>query len=274
MADNLMASYAQNPPMYVVMVGDFAFNLRDRIVKEWGAVPMLLFAKTSEILPIEQYFNEDMTNVGKEDDHKLSQYQKDYNFTAVISEDCYEETIDLMMKMIPDMNKFVFCSDSVFVNNILAEKISRYVQSQYPNVSYTWLKANSKNAETLRGHLVDRDPKLGMLMSSWNYSVRYPNGSEYLNPSDVMLISASKNPVFTMRKPYMDIGAVGGVYTDIDAEKEKMLEYVDSMLAGADMSKLPFYINDSIRPTLNYPGMQGYGLSEQNAPDDTELLMR
>lgn len=59
MEDGLFERFSDKKPDYLVLVGNFSFTLRDRIVKEWGNVPMLLICQSTEYGSQDFYYTYD-----------------------------------------------------------------------------------------------------------------------------------------------------------------------------------------------------------------------
>ena len=45
--EGIFQRYANRKPDYLVLLGSMAFTLRERIVREWGDIPMVLISKTT-----------------------------------------------------------------------------------------------------------------------------------------------------------------------------------------------------------------------------------
>lgn len=274
LADNIFSDYEQLHPDYIVMVGNFAFNLRNRIKKEWGDVPVLLVSTLKESISPTRYFDPDISPINLTPDNQLIKMRPNFNFTAIIIPDMYEETVDMMMKLQPHINNLIFFSDSIYVNRHVAATIAEYMKREYPHVVFKWKKANESNADTLRSYFVKTHPNTGLLISSWQYNVKDVKGATSITSSDIKLLSSSRNPVFAMRKSYVSLGAVGGVFPDPEPIRKQIDKVIDLMVAGADMHNVPFFTADINKPIVNYRQFKKYHLNESACPEDTEYYLR
>lgn len=118
--NGVMDKFKNNHPDYVVLLGNFAFCLRDRIKKEWGDVPILLIAQSDKYGPREVYFTDSIVSDEKIPPvlKPIDQIRNDYNFTLVQSPNKPRETVDMMIKMFPDMNKIVFMGDALLATGM------------------------------------------------------------------------------------------------------------------------------------------------------------
>lgn len=80
--DMFFDSFVDNPPDYLVLIGNFAFNFRERIKQTWGDIPMLLIGQNDKIAPLEFY----LTSISSDDDivppkmTPLESFRDEYNF--------------------------------------------------------------------------------------------------------------------------------------------------------------------------------------------------
>lgn len=59
--DRFLDFFADRKPDYLVMIGNFAFMLRDKIKAEFGDIPMLIISQNDKYGPLDYYFTS-MTN--------------------------------------------------------------------------------------------------------------------------------------------------------------------------------------------------------------------
>lgn len=271
-ADEIFSDHSISKPDYIVYIGIFAFNLRYRIKAKYGDIPMLLISKITESAPIDRNLNTGNKPPTLDPSNLLYLQRDQFNFSSIIVPDYYEETVDLMMKLIPDMQQLIFCSDSIYVNRHASYFINDYMTRYYPEVKFRWLKANSANADTLRHYFTNHDPHTGLLMSSWYYNREGTNGNTFMSTGDIRIMSSSKTPIFSMREPYLNIGAVGGVYPNTEQIKNQIIKMLDKMLQGHNMRNVPFFISPSNRTVINYNSLVKYDLDPKACPPSTIFI--
>ena len=271
-ADEVISNNSVTKPDHIVYIGIFAFNLRYRIKEKWGDIPSILISKITETAPIDRKLNSGNKPPTLKPDNLLKLQRDQFNFSAIIVPDYYEETVDLMMNLIPDMQQLIFCSDSIYVNRHASYYINDYIIKNYPNVKFRWLKANSANADTLRHYFTNHDPHTGLLMSSWYYNREGITNAALMSTSDIRIMSSSKTPIFSMREPYLNIGAVGGVYPNTEQIKNQTIKMLDMMLRGDNMRDVPFFISPNNRAVINYNSLIKYNLNPKACPTDTIFI--
>jgi signal transduction histidine kinase/CheY-like chemotaxis protein len=276
--DGVMERYRDNPPTQVVMVGNFAFNLRDRIRQEWGDVPIILVCDAESMAPRSYYYTGRPVEV--EDEvvfTPLTDLRQDYNFTFVYTPSYVEETIDLMFRLQPQIRKVIFAADRQFINQRSTSRIRKYLRQKYPTVEFERLEANDENDERLERALYDIDPTVGLILSTWFYARTNLQQVPTIAAADFRMrsLSYASRPVFALRREYVDMYDYDGCYTyDQDETMTILLSYVDRLLSGEQASHIPFFRPKSPYPYINYTQAIRDHLQLSQAPANTHYINR
>lgn len=271
MEDYVFASY-ETPPDYLVLVGNFSFNLRDRIKQEWGDIPMLLVCMSSRYAPLDYYFTQEDNNDNfpLPDFKPLEDLRDEFNFSIVLTPNKQKETVDMMVEMFPDMKKLVFMGDGLYINRHLSHVIREYLAMKYPNMEYEWLFAGQDGV--MLPYLNSPDPNIGLLLSTWYYTENGLWGFPLMNGTDSFLINSSKHPVFGMRHAYMSYGILGGYFSSPDEVYEDMIAALDDLITGKEMRNVPFRIPTEAFPMIDYNRLKTLDLSVDICPPDTVFI--
>jgi len=271
--DGIFKSFENSKPDYVVMVGGMAFTLRDRLKKEWGDIPIILFASGDELFtPQHLYYSKFKDNPDLFRYRSLKEVRDDYNFTFVEIPDTYEETIDMMCRMQPWMRKIYFVSDAMFNNMRLSGNIQEYLSKKHHGIEYEWLQVSESTRDMLQSLLVINDPMVGVLLSSMYYIRRSELGYPMLVTDEIRMMAASKRPVFTLKEAYMEYGAVGGVFSDNRAVLKSSIDIFHKMLAGESMRNIPFLYSNEHVMKVDCRQVEEAGLSLGDIPAGARLL--
>ena len=184
--DGIFDRFRDDKPDFLVLVGNMAFSIKDRIKSEWGDIPMLYFGTSDRIIPEGKYLSGDKTILNRET-VPLANLRERYNFTFIEVPECYKETIDMMNRMQPGMKKLVFASDDLSGNIELDKHIRDYIATAYPGLEYEWLVASQETRTEVQKYLTDADPSVGFLLSSWFYSRQSALGYPMLMAGDMRL---------------------------------------------------------------------------------------
>ncbi len=273
MEQGLFDRFTGKRPDYLVLIGNFAFTLRDRIVREWGDVPMLLVCQSDKYGPQNYYYTYDGEDaVGCENQRPLKELQGKYNFSTVIIPNLYEQTIDMMKYMFPGMNRLVFIADALYLNRHLNHEIRDYVKEKYPDMEYEWLVASDENGKLLQQYLNNKDFNMGILLSTWFFERMTIHGYPMLLAGDARMISGARRPVFGLRSAYFNYGLLGGYFPSPEEFKEDLLEALHTLISDKKMSDVPFHMVENSMPIVNYERLLRLKIPESSCPPGTEFL--
>lgn len=205
----------------------------------------------------------------------LAQLRNKYDLTFIESPFMYKETIDLIVKMNPQLTKLVFAADALSANRHLSKNISNYLASTYPAISYEWLVAGNDNSGRLLDYIMNHDEKLGFLFSSWFYSEEDVNGYPQLVSGEYRAIPQAAQPVYALREAYIANGILGGYFPDHKKIVDTLVSYVHKMNEGTMMHDLPFYYPEypqDFNYVINYEQLLRDGYTVSDCPADTVFV--
>ncbi len=274
--DNIFHRYRNRTPDCLLLIGNMAFNLRDRIRKEWGDVPMVLVGDMDCYAPLPYYFTGRPVSMTDDETIPLTTLRDKYNFTFVETSAKYKETVDLMVRMLPQMKELVFVADELYLNQRLDRLIQSYIASRYPGLLYERVVGKEGNDNLLQKYLLTEDRSKGILFSTWFYDRTSLLGESSLVSGDFRLVASSSYRVFALRRDYVTEGGfIGGCFYDGDRVEQSIADAVHRIvLHGESARNIPFVYSDEGRPVFNYAQMEIDGLSTDLCPEGSVFLNR
>lgn len=276
MSRGIFDRFVDRKPDYLVLVGDFAFTLRDSIVEQWGDVPMLLVVQSEQYGMRDYYYTYIDENEAMNPDklYPLESIHDDYNFSIVVTPNLYKETVDMMAYMFPDMNKLVFVADALYQNRQLNQQLREYLSKEYPDMDYEWLVANEENSRALQQYLNNTDHNIGMLLSTWFFERMTVHGHPQLIAGEARMISGAHRPVFGLRAAYLNYGITGGYFPSPDEMQKKIHAGLLDLISDKDMRKVPFRKVADSYPIVNYNHLMRDGIPESSCQPGTVFMNR
>ena len=276
MSRGIFDRFVDRKPDYLVLVGDFAFTLRDSIVERWGDVPMLLVVQSEQYGMRDYYYTYIDENEAMNPDklYPLESIHDDYNFSIVVTPNLYKETVDMMAYMFPDMNKLVFVADALYQNRQLNQQLREYLSREYPDMDYEWLVANEENSRALQQYLNNTDHNIGMLLSTWFFERMTVHGHPQLIAGEARMISGGHRPVFGLRAAYLNYGITGGYFPSPDEMQKKIHAGLLDLISDKDMRKVPFRKVADSYPIVNYNHLMRDGIPESSCQPGTVFMNR
>lgn len=261
MEDGIFRRFDSQKPDYVVLIGSMAFMLRDRIVREWGHVPMLVIAETDLYGPREYYQAGQASEVPEDALKPMADLRDRYNFTLVEVPDLYRQTIDMMMQMLPQMQRLVFNADESSHSRHLNHLIRAYMAEKYPHCEYEWSVGGITHNSTT-----------GVLLCTWFYEPASTYGYPRFMLGDTHEGFRSEFPVFALRSTYLQDGITGGYFPDPKQMRETLSDAFGKMLEGQSMQEIPFTYTTKSVPIVNYPQLMTNRISAELCPKGTIFL--
>lgn len=272
--NSIFRRYRDRKPDYLLLIGNMSFNLRNRIQKEWGDIPMILVGDTDNYAPLPFYFTGRTVNMTDDELVPLTTLRKKYNFTFVETPAKYKETIDLMIRMLPKMKKLVFAADELYLNQRLDRLIQSYIASRYPELLYERLTGNEGNDNLLQKYLLTNDPSKGILFSTWFYDRKSLLGESTLVSGDFRLVASSSYPIFALRSDYVyEGGFVGGYFYDNGQVERSIADAIRRIVQNGESARsIPFTYSDQSYPIFNYTQMKIDNISVDSCPEGSVFL--
>ena len=203
---NLAREYGKNPPRMLIYIGAPAFTMRDFAEKEWGkGIPSIICAEEDFIGPDKYYVSKQA--IPHSERIPLRKLNGEYNLTLLYAPIYLEQTIELMRRMIPEMNRLVFVRDGRYINQQYEEELSKLLQTDYPGMRFTSYKASNMSVDQLLDSLNVTDTRhTGVLFSSWHYT-RNIAGNTEITANPFKIIASSTAPLFALWPPSVKIRA-------------------------------------------------------------------
>ena len=260
-------------PDYVVMIGNMAFTLRDKVREEWGDVPIVLCAEMDFMLPRQFYYTGNDSMPAQADCTPLSQYTDDYNMTYVLFPYYLTETVDLVVRMSPEMETLVFAADEMYFNRRFEYIIKNYVESKYPDITYRRLVPGQKNVGQLQQYLTENDPRVGLLFSSWMYKRNNLLGMPMLVSGEYRQIMSASKPIYSVREAYMLAGGfVGGHFYSRDEMRRVLKKLMQDISTGKQPRNMRPQTIEQSYTLINYENMKSRGVDEELCPPDALFI--
>lgn len=268
---NLARDYGKNSPRVLILLGTSTSLLRDFILETWDDVPIILCAEEDFLGPDDAYLKK--LPVKPEDRRALSDMAKTDNLTVLYTPSYLRENVDLMHRMIPAMEKFIFIGDGRYTNQQTDYQLSGLLADEYPGLHYDFYSASEMSVDALFDSLSRVDTKrTGVLFSSWIYKKNQSGHTTLMTDPQKIFVSSSA-PLFSLR-PFsiQEGGLVGGYVYDDENFKRHLIGSLNSVLGGKQAREIPFYTPEDARPVFNYPALVRHGLSPKSCPKDSVII--
>ena len=271
--NQLLKKYEQ-PPKEIVIIGNSAYALlKETLNKMWGdELHTLLFVEKDYLGPTDCYLYK--SAILPADQLPVSdEIKANKNLTVIYIPENIHQTISLMKKLIPDMDRLMFLSDKRYLSYQNRLEIEEIVGQYYPELQLELLTADDMDTDSLMEAIQQADKQTGILFMSW-YMVKNQNGNLVISTEIYRMLGAYTSlPIFVLND--LDLhsnGMLGGYLYPVASIKDLTQQTLSEILKGNLPNKIlkpagPY-------PVMNYTVFEKAGLSLSAAPEDTVFYMK
>ena len=268
--EEVILDHLDRIPDLTVLIGSRGYNLAQEVNQLWPGIPIILAGENDYYCP------QDYTLSGTADpdvprtsvSHFLDQ---GLNITLLHTPAMVEETVDLMVHMLPHMRKVILISDGNYQCRERQVRLERHLQTMYAHLEYERIFPDDYDTDELFLKLKSEDPEsTGILIGSWlvhrNYmqtsSSQHQNVTQYL---ETIL------PVFTLFWCDLDRNRliVGyDTYNHEEAHEELSRRVLSILDDGMQARDIPFIRFSEYHPTINWTAVESFHLDPDLIPDN------
>lgn len=200
-------------PELVVFIGDPGWLVCSPLFREeWKGVPVILcYSREKVPASVPVLLNRETLN--ESNSMLIEDYNKDFNLTVLWQPSYIKETVEVMKKIVPGMNRLVFISDDRYISMVTRTELERVMREDFPDIRLSQFCNKSMNTYQLLDSLSECDKNVGVVYYSWFVSHEKNNETYLENNAWKAIIGFTSSPVFTLTD--MDIensNFVGGFY--------------------------------------------------------------
>ncbi len=267
--DSLYRNYPQKPKA-IVIIGNKGWILyRNTVPQSWKRIPVVLTLINHHTFSLQNFISKKRITSDIMIPNKEA--IKGFNVTGVYNLVYIKETIQLMKKLMPEMKRVAFITNSQYGSTYSIGSFNTAMKKNFPELTKICLCQNILGTKDLLDSLSKLDKHTGILFYGWNKDVDTNTSKGYLSSKIVkrVISSFANTPVFSLFDSKTDhVIFAGGYYSSIDNYSAKVAEVLRQILAGKDAKDIPFQYANEACVRLNYDYLMSLGISEKLLPKD------
>ena len=253
------------PPTAIVMIGDPGWIVcRELFDDVWKDVPVVVtnardhLPASLEVLLSHAPLTEANTVSGDE-------WRRGYNITILKQYYYVKETIDLIYKLIPDMERLAFISDDRYIS----EETRGDVEENFPDLNLDLLSTTQLSTEMLLDTLRCYKPNTGIIYYSW-FESHNKNDNNYLfDHIQEVIVNFTPSPLFLLSPEDLSNNTfAGGYYVSTESFCKSLLEILGRVLDGEQARDIPGGAGGEGGANLCYQVLKSYNIPSSRYPDD------
>ena len=268
LTDHLRKKYAQAPDA-IVFIGDPGFIVcRELFDDIWKDVPVII-ANARDRLPASidvLLSHEPLTPVNT---MPASIWRKGCNVTTLKQDYDIKKCIEMMRRLMPDMNRLAFISDDRYISEMARNDMQAVVSESFPDLALEQLSTVSMSTEALLDTLRRYDQHTGLIYYSWFESHNKSDNNYLFDHLQDVICNFVNSPLFLLEDADLSNNTfAGGYYVSASSFGESLLTLVDRVLKGEQPRDIPESSGGTALATLSYPVLEAYGISPALYPKD------
>ena len=253
-------------PKAIVCIGDPSWLVcRPLFENEWKNIPTLI-CYSQELVPartedlIKKRFTPSRLR-------PASEVMQGYTVTSLKFPFYVKETVDLMRKLQPQIQKVLFICDNRFISTSARNNVIEAFKEEIPELPLKILTSPEYSTENLLDMIGSVGHETGIIYYSWYISKEKGENQYLVDNVQKMTNSFSAPPVFLINDLGLETGNfAGGYYISIHDYSQDAVSTLRHLLAGKEAEGFHSEIAGMPYPYLNYKHLQSHGIDPATYP--------
>ena len=197
------------------------------------------------------------------------EWRRGYNITILKQYYYVKETIDLIYKLIPDMERLAFISDDRYISEETRGDVKEAVEENFPDLNLDLLSTTQLSTEMLLDTLRCYKPNTGIIYYSW-FESHNKNDNNYLfDHIQEVIVNFTPSPLFLLSPEDLSNNTfAGGYYVSTESFCKSLLEILGRVLDGEQARDIPGGAGGEGSANLCYQVLKSYNIPSSRYPDD------
>ena len=260
-------------PAAIVLIGDPGWIVcRELFDDVWKDVPVIVtnardrLPASLDVLLSHAPLTETNSVPGEE-------WRRGYNLTLLKQHYYVKETVELIYKLIPDMQRLAFISDDRYISEETRRDVKEAVEENFPDLRLDLLSTTQLSTEMLLDTLHSYKPNTGIIYYSW-FESHNENDNNYLfDHIQEIITNFTPSPLFLLSPENLSNNTfAGGYYVSTESFCDSLLEILNRILNGEQARNIPGGVGGEGNSYLCYPVLKSYNILSSRYPDDAVYI--
>lgn len=260
-------------PAAIVLIGDPGWIVcRELFDDVWKDVPVIVtnardrLPASLDVLLSHAPLTETNSVPGEE-------WRRGYNLTLLKQHYYVKETVALIYKLIPDMQRLAFISDDRYISEETRRDVKEAVEENFPDLRLDLLSTTQLSTEMLLDTLHSYKPNTGIIYYSW-FESHNENDNNYLfDHIQEIITNFTPSPLFLLSPENLSNNTfAGGYYVSTESFCDSLLEILNRILNGEQARNIPGGVGGEGNSYLCYPVLKSYNIPSSRYPDDAVYI--
>lgn len=249
------------PPAAIVIIGDPGWIIcRELFDDIWKDVPVVV-TNARDRLPdsIETLLSH--APLTENNSVPAKEWRHGYNIATLKLHYYVKETVELIYKLIPEMNRLAFISDDRYISEETRKEVSETVAENFPDLRLELLSTTELTTEMLLDTLRSYKEDTGLIYYSWFESHNKDDNNYLFDHIQDIISSFTSSPLFLLSFEDLSNNTfAGGYYVSAESFGDSLLEMLNRILDGEQARDIPQMIGGKANTYLCYPVLQAHNI--------------
>ena len=260
-------------PAAIVLIGDPGWIVcRELFDDVWKDVPVIV-ANARDRLPASLDVLLSHAPLTETNSVPGEEWRRGYNLTLLKQHYYVKETVELIYKLIPDMQRLAFILDDRYISEETRGDVKEAVEKNFPDLRLELLSTTQLSTEMLLDTLHSYKPNTGIIYYSW-FESHNENDNNYLfDHIQEIITNFTPSPLFLLSPENLSNNTfAGGYYVSTESFCDSLLEILNRILNGEQARNIPGGVGGEGNSYLCYPVLKSYNIPSSRYPDDAVYI--
>lgn len=260
-------------PAAIVLIGDPGWIVcRELFDDVWKDVPVIV-TNARDRLPVSLDVLLSHAPLTETNSVPGEEWRRGYNLTLLKQHYYVKETVELIYKLIPDMQRLAFISDDRYISEETRRDVKEAVEENFPDLRLDLLSTTQLSTEMLLDTLHSYKPNTGIIYYSW-FESHNENDNNYLfDHIQEIITNFTPSPLFLLSPENLSNNTfAGGYYVSTESFGDSLLEILNRILNGEQARNIPGGVGGEGNSYLCYPVLKSYNIPSSRYPDDAVYI--
>lgn len=256
------------PPTAIVIIGDPGWIVcRELFDDIWKDVPVVI-TNARDRLPVSLEVLLSHAPLTKTNSVPADEWRRGYNITTIKLHYYVKETVELIYKLIPDLDCLAFISDDRYISEETRGDVKEAVKTNFHDLRLELLSTTELSTEMLLDTLRSYKANTGIIYYSWFESHNKDDNNYLFDHIQDIITNFTSSPLFLLSSEDLSNNTfAGGYYVSTSSFGDALIETINRILNGEAARDIPEIMGGKANTYLCYPVLKAHNIPSYRYPE-------
>lgn len=256
------------PPTAIVIIGDPGWIVcRELFDDIWKDVPVVI-TNARDRLPVSLEVLLSHAPLTKTNSVPADEWRRGYNITTIKLHYYVKETVELIYKLIPDLDCLAFISDDRYISEETRGDVKEAVKTNFSDLRLELLSTTELSTEMLLDTLRSYKANTGIIYYSWFESHNKDDNNYLFDHIQDIITNFTSSPLFLLSSEDLSNNTfAGGYYVSTSSFGDALIETINRILNGEEARDIPEIMGGKANTYLCYPVLKAHNIPSYRYPE-------